>query len=354
MVIGLLEAGARVTVIARTCALAPREGLRFIRVRTPRRPATIALPAFFLAAAPLVARHRGALVHSTGAIVPNRVDVSTVHYCHRAAAARVQAPRASSSGLFYRLNAAIAARLSRAAERWCYRPSRTRVLCAVSDGVAAELRLHFPGAAASVRTVPNGVDASTFRPDPPARARLRAQLGLGDADRLALFVGGDWERKGLRHAVDALAHAPGWHLAVAGAGDRSGPSTRAHNAGTSERLHFLGAVREMPPVYAAADSFVFPTAYEAFPLVALEAAASGLPIIATRVNGVEQLVEDGANGWFVGRDGREIGRRLRELAADDTLARKMAAEARAAAAGFSWQAMTHGYLDVYAQVSSGA
>src|SRR5262245_6411134 len=171
MVLGLLDAGVHVTVIARTCRIDPHPRLRFVRVRTPARPVPLALPLFFLAAAPLVARERGALVHSTGAIVPNRVDVSTVHYCHRAAAARVEAPRASRGGRAFRVNAALAGWLSRAGEAFCYRPSRTRVLCPVSEGVARELREHFP--ALDVQTVANGVDASAFRPDRDALAALR-------------------------------------------------------------------------------------------------------------------------------------------------------------------------------------
>jgi UDP-glucose:(heptosyl)LPS alpha-1,3-glucosyltransferase len=185
------------------------------------------------------------------------------------------------------------------------------------------------------------------------RPALRARLGIDDATPLALFAGGDWERKGLRHAVDALALAPEWHLAVAGPGDPSELSARARRAGCADRLTFLGRVTPMPPIFAAADAFVFPTAYEAFPLVALEAAASGLPLLATRVSGVEDLLRDGRNGWFVSPDGADIARRLNELAAARELARRMAGEARRAAAGFSWEAMKAGYLDVYSELRDG-
>jgi glycosyltransferase involved in cell wall biosynthesis len=349
LVLGLLEAGRPVTVIARSCALGEREGLRFVRVAVPRRPATLAYPAFFLVASVLAARHRGALLHTTGAIVGNRADVSSVHYCHRAAAARVAGSRARRSSRLYHLNSAVAARLSRAGEWWCYRPGRTRLLSAVSEGVASELREQFPRMAARVRTVPNGVDSSVFRPDPAVRPGLRCELGIDDRAPLALFVGGDWGRKGLRYAVDALTSAPGWHLAIAGDGDRDELSARARASGTETRLHFLGSVGDMAPVYAAADAFVLPTAYEAFPLVTLEAAASGLPLLVTRVNGVEDLLHEGRNGWFVSPEGRDIARRLNELTADGALARRMSAEARTAATGFSWEAMTAGYLSIYAE-----
>jgi UDP-glucose:(heptosyl)LPS alpha-1,3-glucosyltransferase len=350
----LLEAGRPVTVIARTCALDEREGLRFVRVGTPRRPFSLAYPAFFALASVLVARRREALVHTTGAIVGNRADVSTVHYCHRAAATRVPGSRASRPGPLYQLNEWACGILSRAGEAWCYRPGCTRLLCAVSSGVASELRSGFPAMAAAVRTVPNGVDCSVFRPDAELRAGVRAELGLDERARLALFVGGDWERKGLAYAVDALAFAPAWHLVVAGSGDPARHTERARAAGTEARIRFLGPVRDVPRLYAAADAFVLPSAYETFSLVTFEAAAAGLPLMVTRVSGVEDLLRHEVNGWFIARDARDIARRLNELRAAPELAQTMAAAARSAAAGYSWEAMADGYLAVYAELAAAA
>jgi UDP-glucose:(heptosyl)LPS alpha-1,3-glucosyltransferase len=204
--------------------------------------------------------------------------------------------------------------------------------------------------AGAVRSVANGVDSTSFRPDGARRRHARAELELDDRARLALFVGGDWERKGLASAVDALALAEDWHLAVAGGGDPAPYRMKARNAGTETRLHFLGRVHDMAQLYAGADAFVFPTAYEAFPLVALEAAASGLPLLITRVNGVEDLLHDGDNGWFILRDAADIARRLAYLAADPDLARTMGDAARRAAASYSWEAMADGYLSLYAEL----
>jgi glycosyltransferase involved in cell wall biosynthesis len=295
----------------------------------------------------LLARRRDGLLHTTGAIVANGADVSTVHYCHRAAVTQVKGSRASRPGILYWTNSALNRVLSLAGEAWCYRPKRARLLCAVSSGVATELRERFPNMAGAVRSVSNGVDSSIFRPDGVGRRQIRADLGLDDEDMLALFVGGDWERKGLAHAVDALALAPQWHLAVAGPGDPALHLHRARDAGMAAKLHFLGPVREMARLYAGADAFVFPTAYEAFPLVALEAAASGLPLLVTQVNGVEDLLRDGDNGWFIRRDAADIARRLNQLAADPHLAREMGDAARRATASYSWEAMAEGYLSLY-------
>jgi glycosyltransferase involved in cell wall biosynthesis len=348
----LLSAGQSVTVIARTCTLPAQDGLRFRRVPTPSRPASLAYSSFFVVASLMLARRGRSLLHTTGAIVANRADVSTVHYCHRAAAGKLETSRASRATMAYRLNAAISGVLSRAGEAWCYTPARTRLLCAVSQGVATELGDHFPKMNGSVRAIANGVDSGRFSPDQDARARVRAEIGVGETALVALFAGGDWERKGLPIAVDALGAADPWHLVVAGPGDPAPLISRATAAGTQSRLHFLGRVADMPEVYAAADAFVFPTTYEAFPLVVLEAAASGLPLLVTRVNGVEEVLEDERSGWFITRDAADIARRLNAFRSDPELRRRMGLKARATVATYSWQSMADAYLDLYAELSS--
>jgi glycosyltransferase involved in cell wall biosynthesis len=347
----LLDAGRPVTVLARSCRLEPRPGLQFRRVATPRRPFSIAYPAFFAVASLLLGRRHDATLHTTGAIVLNRTDISTVHYCHRAAASRIEGSRASRPGVLYAVNQRLGAWMSRTGEWWCYQPQRVSLLAAVSRGVADEVRTAFPAMAESVEVIPNGVDTEVFRPDPEARARIRTEIGLGDADRLMLFVGGDWQRKGLSFAVAALAAAPGWQLAVAGDGDARRVRSQARAAGVEARLHLLGRVAEMPALYAAADAFVFPTSYEAFPLVALEAAAAELPLLITRVNGAEDLVEEGVNGWFIDRESADIARRLQTLSGSGERVRAMGAAARGAAGQYTWDAMAERYLAAYGELA---
>lgn len=348
----LVAAGRRVTVVARTCKLADRQGLRFVRVRTPARPFPLAYPAFFAVASLVVARHKQSVRHSTGAIIANRVDVTTVHCCHAAVGKRLQETRSATAGWHYRVNATLSRALSLAGEAWCYRPSRTALLCALSAGQADEIRDAYPSTAGTVRTIPNGVDLTVFRPNASARAAVRSQLGLDDDDALAVFVGGDWVRKGLPHAIDALAATANWHLAVAGPGDPQPPINRARAAGTEARLHFLGSLHDTSPVYAAADALVLPTAYESFSLVPLEAAATGIPLLITAVNGVRDLLIDGESGWFIRPDGQDIARRLEQLRADPALAAAMAESVRAAAEDYSWDAMADRYLALYGELTA--
>src|SRR3954463_13965947 len=107
--------------------------------------------------------------------------------------------------------------------------------------------------------------------------------------------------------------------------------------GLTARVPLAGEVASGGAFYAAADCFVLPSEYEAFPLVSLEAAAAGLPLLIARVNGVAELLTEGVNGWFIERDATVIADRFTKLAADPGLLRSIGAAARQVAAGFDWQ-----------------
>jgi glycosyltransferase involved in cell wall biosynthesis len=351
---GLLARGHRVVVIARSCGLPAHPGLYWTRVRVPRRPFSLAYPAFFIAGSLAVRRHREGLLHTTGAVICNRADVSTVHFCHHGFRAASGTPQTSRRALPYRVNAGLCAWMSRRAERCCFAARRTRRLVAVSDGVAGELGRFFARRGDAAIVIPNGVDRTAFGPDPQARADVRAGLDLAGDDLVALFVGGDWDRKGLRYAIEGVARADGWHLLVVGQGDVARHRELAQRCGAGERVHWVGATTQPARYYAAADAFVLPSAYEAFPLVGLEAAAAGLPLLMSRVNGVEELLDEGRNGWFVQRDGASIAERLRTLGADPELRLRMGQASRDGSARYTWGRVVDAYVKLYATLAPAA
>src|SRR5262245_65475720 len=164
LITGLLEAGTRVRVISWTCRLPAHPGLRWHRVPGPSRPFSIGYPCFLVLASLLVwLRGRGP-VHSTGAVVLNRASIRTIHLCHHAVAELAEYSRASKPGLAHRVNTKLPGAMSRLAERWCYHPRRSDLLVGVSEGVAREIRRHFPRMKDRVAVVPNGVDTETFHP----------------------------------------------------------------------------------------------------------------------------------------------------------------------------------------------
>ncbi len=167
-----------------------------------------------------------------------------------------------------------------------------------------------------------------------------------------MFVGGDWGRKGLGIAIEALVEAPEWQLLVVGEGDRRGHEGLAERHGVGDRVRFLGREERPERTYNAADAFVFPTSYETFSLVSHEAAACGLPLLVTRVHGVDELLEPERNGWFIAREPDQVAERLRTLAADPALRRAMGEAAAQAASRYGWNLAVGGHLDLYDRLAA--
>jgi glycosyltransferase involved in cell wall biosynthesis len=345
-----------VTVIARTCVLALDDAdgsqnldVTFHRVRGPGRPVALAYPWFMLIGGLTVRRLRRGVVQATGAIVPNQVDVIAIHYCHQVGPANP-----SRSTWLFRMHIKVVGRMLRLGERLCFAKNRTARFVCVSGGVADDVRRHYPELTDRVVTINNGVDTDKFAPGVREQdaSALRSRLGIA-ADRLvAVFVGSEWERKGLPSVIEALASAPEWDLIVAGGGDEKRYRALAQSLGVGEAVHWLGVSRDVQPVYETADALVFPSSYEAFSLVTLEAAASGLPILATPVSGVRELVTDGHSGFIISQDPNVIAARLRLLAADPALRERMGRAARAAGLEFSWQKMVIAHRDLYERLAA--
>jgi glycosyltransferase involved in cell wall biosynthesis len=349
LAIGLRRLGHRVVVIARTCEIPPGSGVEFRRVPGPSRPFLLAYPWFVLLGTLAVRRWRRGIVQATGAVVLNRVDIVNVHYVHQVGPAY-----ASRSGALFRAQIKLVRVVKRVSERLCYGFNAGACFVCVSEGVAEEVRRFYPRLSERVITVHNGVDLDAFSPGHRAgeAAALRAALGVAEGRLLAAFVGSEWERKGLEPAIRALARAPAWELLVAGDGDRDRYERMAESLGVAGAVHWLGITEDVQLVYELADAFVLPTSYETFSLVTFEAAAMGLPILATAVNGVSELLEDGRNGFVITRDPESIAGRLRELAEDSALRERLGREARESARRFSWEAMVRGYHDVYERLAA--
>ena len=342
-----------VDFVVLSAELAPelRPLVEWKRIVVPPRPIPLKTVLFAAVAAARLRRTPRDLVHTLGAIVPPPLDLATVQFCSagfHAATGRFAPPQ---SPPLRRLNTTLARLVALGLERWAYRPGNARAFGAVSTGIGRELRLHYPGIEVSL--TPNAVDSDRFRPDAATRASLRTELGVEDATFVALFVGGDWDRKGLELAIDGLARAavPASELWVVGRGDKARFAARARAAGVGARVRFVGPRHDTERWYAAADAFVFPTLYEAAPLVAYEAAAAGLPLIATRANGVEDLLGDDEAGISVTRDAESIADAIRQLAGDDELRSRLGDEARARASRHDWDSSVNAVLTLYDELA---
>lgn len=155
---------------------------------------------------------------------------------------------------------------------------------------------------ADIHVIYNGVDLERYRPENKVKYRdsTRKELGITGTDRLLLFVGTGFERKGLRYAIESLKYLPAnTSLAVIGKGRTKLYRALAEDTGVQKRVKFLGPVEGVERYYAAADVLVAPTLYEPMANVILEALATGISVVTSRDCGNAELITEGQDGWLI-------------------------------------------------------
>ena len=236
---------------------------------------------------------------------------------------------------------------------------------AISAGVADALA---GGGAARerIRVVPSGVDCAHFAP-PDARTRdaARARLDLRPDDVVVGALGALVPRKGHRVLIDAMALARGQqdkaaqaaaaggrlHCLIAGAGPLAAElAGAARELGRQDDMRILGRLEEPRDLLWALDLFVMPSLNEGLGVAALEAMACGLPVVASAVGGLREVVEDGVSGLLVAPgDPGELANALISLVhAAEWRAALGAAARQRVIEKFSMRAMARGTAEVYA------
>ncbi len=185
----------------------------------------------------------------------------------------------------------------------------------ISDDISAELQ-GVGMDAAKLWDIPNGVDLDLFRPATPEdRHALRAQYGLPDAP-LVMFTGRLAHVKGLDVLLNAwkqtLEQVPAARLVLVGEGEeRVALEQQARQLGIAEKIIFFGGTTEVATVLRTADVFVLCSRTEGLPVALLEAMATGLPVVATNVGGMAQILRDGKTARLVPvEDANALGRGL--------------------------------------------
>lgn len=158
--------------------------------------------------------------------------------------------------------------------------------------------------ASKMRPMPNGIVMESFDRPPDVRTRLRDQLGLGD--RFTWLAVGRLERQKdyptmLRAVAAARAEGSDAVVLVVGEGTLFDAivAERDEMGFDDAVVRFLGSRADVPDLMAAADAYLMSSEWEGLPLVLLEASAAGLPIVATRVGGNDEIVADGQTGYLV-------------------------------------------------------
>ncbi len=188
-------------------------------------------------------------------------------------------------------------------------------------------RAHLPTARYLV--IPNGTDLTAGGRDPSARARLRNQWGIGEVQVVLAFLGRLDRQKGLDVLLEAIRrlHANGDAPQFVLAGDgpqRAMLETFLADDPAGRCVRRLGFVQDVRSVLNAADALVLPSRWEGFGLAVIEAMAAELPVIATAVQGPDEIVLPGQTGLLVPKeDPQALAAAIDQLSRDETLRRRM-------------------------------
>ncbi len=217
--------------------------------------------------------------------------------------------------------------LDRLLQGWCNK------IIAISESVRISLIAH--GIRAHrILVIHNAIDIARCADAAPSA--IRGDLSIGDAF-VYLFVGRLVRQKAVDVLLPAFAQQESGVLILAGDGEnRAQLVAQAAALGITSRVFFLGVRHDVPSLMKSADCFVLPSRWEGFGVVLAEALACGLPVVATTVDGIREVVEDGVSGILVSSEDVEaLAGALRTMRTDLALRARMKAAAPARAKRFS-------------------
>jgi glycosyltransferase involved in cell wall biosynthesis len=213
-----------------------------------------------------------------------------------------------------------------------------------------------------LRLLGNGVDLERFDPgvvDPVERHATRSELGAGPGDVVVGAVGRLVWEKGYRELFEAARTVRGRHpqttFVVVGPTDPDKADAVGAGeiaAAEAEGIRFLGLRHDLPRLYAAMDVYVLASHREGFPRSAMEAAAMGVPVVATDIRGCREVVTDGLNGRLTpARDGAALASAIGTLVTDGELRKAMGeASRKKAVSEFDQRRVIDITLETYARL----
>jgi glycosyltransferase involved in cell wall biosynthesis len=236
-----------------------------------------------------------------------------------------------------------------------FRPEPRRHVVLASEALRAQAQAAYPAAASIMSVITPGV---TLPGPAPSRGEARRLLGLPQSGPLLLFVANDYARKGLDALLAAMPHLPERAmLMVVGKPDGiPAYQERARRLGLFERVHFLGAIKEIDLAYRAATALVHPTLDDTFAMVVLEAMAYGLPVVVSgpAYCGIAGLLQDGKDALLLDdpRNERQLAAALTRVLGEPALAATLSAAGRRFAQAHTWEEAARTYEALYLRAVS--
>jgi N-acetyl-alpha-D-glucosaminyl L-malate synthase BshA len=205
-----------------------------------------------------------------------------------------------------------------------------------------------------VVVIPNGIDLNDFNLR-CSKDECRKILNLHTNEKIVLFVGGLEPRKAPDILIKAMSKVvksvPNSKLVIVGSGSMEKMlKNLVRSLGTSEHIRFAGFVKNDEKVlyYRSADVFALPSLYEIFGIVNLEAMACGVPIVASKVGGIPEIVKRGENGLLVPpRDVDALADAIIYLLENEDIRKRMGERAKVMVKAYSWEKIAEKYEEVY-------
>ena len=231
----------------------------------------------------------------------------------------------------------------------------------VSNIAREKFIAEYPFVAGHVETLHPGVDMTSFDQFDrnQCRKNIRTQFGFHESDTVLLFVGMNFELKGLDQLLSAMAKIKTTHyetrlkLLVVGKGNVNRYQRMAQGAGIGGDVSFAGVIKEkMEETYLSADIYVMLSAFDTFGMTVLEAMAASLPVIISHNVGAKDLIREGINGFIVDREDIDAISRRILLLRDKEKRAAMGLHAHKVAQNHNWDIMANKVLELYKNILS--
>ena len=320
------------------------------------KPSLVKEMIFLLRVTWRLSRNHFDIVHLNGTVSLTSYDINTCHFCHSAWVKILKKSRGKRGvkRIYYLLYSWFNAWF----EKMIYNKRRGLVI-AVSKKVKRELINEARVLKEKIRVIYNGVNSVEFSDQHRSGCRefVVREFNLGKRDFLILFAG-DIRRniKGLGYLLKSLKSLDNNRvkLLIAGDNNKSPFVKEVKEDNLSNKVRFIGFRNDLDKLYKGIQAFVFPTMYDSFSAVILEAMTSGVAIIASSSDycGASELIKDMVNGILLRdpTDTMEIREKIKLLVSDKELREKIGRNARSTAVNYSWIKMAREYEKVYFEI----
>ncbi len=265
-------------------------------------------------------------------------DVAGVHIC--ATAGKIGSkPTDAANRILYKIEK--------------FNVKRAKKIVAVSDAIKNELMKNYNVPEKKIKTIYNGVNLLQFslKNRKNIKYEIRRKYKMRTNEKIMLFVGNPFSRKGLKFLIESLPFIKNAKLIIIGRDNINPYLELAEKLKVRDKIIYIEFVDKISEYFAAADIFVFPTLYEPFGLVILEAMASGLPVITSRTAGAAELIEDGKEGLLLDDPAspKEIAEKVNYLI-DNNLINRIGRNARKKTEKYTWERTAKEWLRVFEEI----